>query len=129
ILGGCQFYSFTENSSLFPCLCSPLSSNNITGLAIFHKVHWNHGKLCVCSALKEKYFIVIRNVHQCSQISLCFLNDRLKGFGAMTHFHNAHTCSFVIQHFICCLLQNFHRKHCRSCRKIPYSAHFSCLLF
>ena len=57
-------------------LSGKLSADNVIGLASSaDEVHGNGGKLRGSSALKEQNFVIVRNVHQLAQTSLCTADD------------------------------------------------------
>ena len=64
--------------SFLPSLLSPLTCDDIRCLLVLHKVHWNCCELLASTTLKEKYLVVIRDVHKSSDISLCLFDNLIK---------------------------------------------------
>ena len=124
ILGRSNLVCFSVLLCFLVCFLCPLTGYNVVSHLIFHKVHWDHGKLLGSAALKEKYLIVIRNIHQLTKILLSCVNDFLECSTSVAHFHNGHAGTIVIHHFICDFFQHLFRKDRRSCGKIVHSAHF-----
>ena len=121
----CDLVCFSVFLSFLISFLCPLSCYDIICNLVFHKVHRDHGKLLGCSSLKEKYLVVIRNVHKLAEIFLCSINDLLKSCTSVAHFHNRHSCAVIIHHLIRYFFEYFLRKHCRSGRKIIHSTHVS----
>ena len=64
ILGRGDLVGLSVFLCFLPCLLRPLAGDDIIGHAVLHKVHGDHGELLGRSALQEKHFIVVRNLHQ-----------------------------------------------------------------
>ena len=107
---------------LISFLC-PLTGNDIVCYAVLHEVHGNCCKLLRGTALEEQYLIIIGDSHQVTQILFCGLDDLIKSGTAVAHFHNGHTGTLIIQHFIGCFTQNLLRQYRRACTEIVYSMH------
>ena len=75
-----NLYSLAVFGSLLISFLCPLTGNDVVSNFIFHQIHGNHGKLQGCAALKEQYFIIIRNMHQIAQICFRFFDDIVEYF-------------------------------------------------
>ena len=96
ILGRSNLVCFSVFLCFLVCFLCPLTGYNVVSHLIFHKVHWDHGKLLGSAALKEKYLIVVRNIHQLTKILLSCVNDFLECSTSVAHFHNGHAGTIVI---------------------------------
>ena len=78
ILGRSHSLCIAVAGSLLESLVSPLTCDSEVSLAAAcHKVEGDHSKLCGCTALEEKYLVVVGNGRNLSQKSLSLINDRL----------------------------------------------------
>ena len=77
----------------------------------------------MAAALNEEHLVVCRNAEKFAKVLLCRIQDVLKQFGAMAHFHHRHSGSLVVEHLFCRFPQHFLRKHCRSGTEIIYTCH------
>ena len=115
---GCHRIGLAKEFCLLIGLFRPLTGDDIIRHLIFHEVHGNHGKLLAGAALEEQHLVAFRNAHQLPQVAFRPVDNILIGRRPVTHLHNGHAASPVIQHFCCCLAQNRLRQHCRASRKI-----------
>ena len=115
----CQCTNITELLSFFICFLRPVTGNDIVCLlGLGQQVNRNHGELQCPAALQEQYIVVIRNVHQISQILLRIIDDFLEFRRSVAHLHYGFAGSFIVQHLSSCLLQYLFRKGRRTCREI-----------
>ena len=98
--GGRHGVGLTVHLSLLISLLGPLTGDDIVGNLILHQVHGNHGELLGSAALQKQNLIVVGNAHQGTKVGFRFIDDGLVGLGAVAHFHDGHTGSPVVQHFI-----------------------------
>ena len=105
-------------------LFGPAAGLHIAGNAVFHQVHGNHGKLQRTSALHKEDFIVLRDVHELAQVSLCLVPDLLEDGRAVAHLHHAHAAALIVHHLGSDLLQNLLRHHGRTCGEVISAAIF-----
>ena len=123
VRGGSHSVGLTEELGLLPGFLRPLAGDDVVRHLVLHEVHGNHGKLLGRAALHEQHLVIVGNAHQGAQVSLGLVNDGLVGLGAVAHFHDGHTGSPVIQHFIGGFPENLLRQHRRAGGKIINSGH------
>ena len=101
VLAGGNGIRRTEHLGLFPGLLCPLAGDDVITYPVLHQVHRHHGKLHVTAALDEKYFIIIRNIHEIPKVLFRLIDDILEIFRSMAHLHNGLTAVLVLQHLCC----------------------------
>ena len=118
VLGGAQNHHLAVFLRFGDGLFRPSARLHIAGLAVFHQVHGNHGKLQRAAALNEQDPVIVRDAHDLPQVGLGLLGDAVEDLGAVAHLHDAHTGTTVVHHFIPDLLQHLLRHHGRTGGKV-----------
>ena len=86
-----EFFCFF-GSFLSPCSCDDIVS--LAGLA--QQVQRNHGKLQCTASLDEHYLVIVRDIHDVTQVLFCIGQNRLEFSGSVAHFHYGFPTAFIV---------------------------------
>ena len=105
-------------------LLGPRAGLDVDGLAVFHQVPGDRGKLQRGAALNKEHLVVVGNAHQVAEIGLRLIDDLLVHGAAVGHLHHAHAAAAVVHHLVTDLLQHGLRHHRGTGGKIIYAVIF-----
>lgn len=108
----------TEFDRFLISVVGEVARDGVIRLAGAHQVHRDGRELGRRAALQEQHPIVLRDGEYAAQRGLGFLDDRVIYFRAVTHLHDGHAGTLVVQHFGGTALKHGYRKHGRACGEI-----------
>ena len=97
----------------------PLTGHDVIGFGILaHQVQRYSGKLATATALQKQHLVIVRHLHQVTQILLGLgRNGHIVG-AAMAEFHHRHTQTVKIAKLGLSLLHDLNRQHGRTCAEV-----------
>lgn len=105
--------------SSFPCFLAPFTGHDVVAdFAIAQQVHRNHRVLHAGAALQKQNLVVVRHLHQRSEIiDGCVVNVIIV-FATVTEFQDGHSGALIVEHVIPNLFEDLNGQGAGSGREI-----------
>src|SRR5699024_10732475 len=114
LLGGERNVDVAELDRFLIRVVRKVAGDGVIRLAGLHQVHRDGGELGRRAALQEQDLVVLRNGEHAAQRRLGLLDDAVIYLGAVTHLHDGHAGTLIVQHFGRTSLKYGDRKHGRA---------------